>query len=190
VIAAADVVLAPPINYSYYPAFVNYPGSTTLTSDTARDMVVQIVKSLAAHGPKRFYILNTGVSTVGPLKAAQSALAAEGIVMRFTDILAVAGDTVKAVTQQPEGTHADEIETSMMLYIAPMTVDMTKLVKEFPTGTGPLTPIAGAPGRFSASGVYGDATLATRAKGEKVVEATVAGILAEIEELRRTAMKR
>ena len=49
--------------------------------------------------------------------------------------------------------------------------------------------MAGAPGRFSASGVYGDATLATRAKGEKVVEATIAGILAEIEALRRAPAK-
>ena len=42
----------------------------------------------------------------------------------------------------------------------------------------------GNTGNYSASGVYGDATLATRAKGEKVVEATIAGILKDIEELR------
>jgi creatinine amidohydrolase len=185
VLAAADVVVAPVINYSFYPAFVNYPGSTTLTEETSRDVVVQICRSLAAHGPKRFYILNTGVSTVRPLKAAQTLLAADDIDMRFTDILAVAGEAVKAVSEQREGTHADEIETSMMLYIAPTMVDMTKLVREHPTGTGPLTPVPGAPGRYSASGVSGDATLATRAKGEKVVEATIAGILAEIEALRR-----
>jgi creatinine amidohydrolase/Fe(II)-dependent formamide hydrolase-like protein len=33
-------------------------------------------------------------------------------------------------------------------------------------------------------GVFGDATLATRAKGEKIVTAMVNGILAEIEALR------
>ncbi|MGH8526786.1 MAG: hypothetical protein ACREXY_22020 [Gammaproteobacteria bacterium] len=37
---------------------------------------------------------------------------------------------------------------------------------------------------LSASVSYGDATLATRAKGEKVVEATIAGILKDIGYLR------
>jgi len=184
ILEVADVVVAPTVNYSFYPAFVNYPGSTSLRQDTARDIIIDICTTLAAHGPKRFYVLNTGVSTQTPLKAAQALLALNGILLRFTDILTVADPAVKAVTEQREGTHADEIETSMMLYIAPDSVDMTKATKDFPTGTGALTPTKGTVGRYSPSGVYGDATLATRAKGEKVVEATVAGMLKEIEELR------
>lgn len=110
-------------------------------------------------------------------------LSLDGILLRSTDILVVAESAVKAVSQQREGTHADEIETSMMLYIAPDSVDMAKATRDFPTGIGPLTPEKGKAGRYS-PGIYGDATLATRAKGEKVVEATVAGILREIEALR------
>ena len=186
VLQRSDVVIAPTVNYSFYPAFVNYPGSTSLRLDTARDVIVDICTTLAAHGPKRFYVLNTGVSTQTPLKAAQALLALNGIVLRFTDILTVSGPVEKEIAQQREGTHADEIETSMMLYINPDSVDMTKAVTEYPTGTGPLTPTKGAPGRYSASGVYGDATLATRVKGERIVEAAVAGILKEIEDLRAT----
>lgn len=37
---------------------------------------------------------------------------------------------------------------------------------------------------YSPSGIFGDATLATREKGEIVVEAMVAGILREIEAVR------
>jgi creatinine amidohydrolase len=185
VLAASNVVIAPTVNYHFYPAFVNYPGSTTVSANVARDLIVDIVRSLAAHGPRRFYVLNTGVSTVGPLRASQALLKLEGIEMAFTDIIGVAEAVVKGVTQQEAGTHADEIETSMMLYIAPETVNMAKASKDYPTGTGPLTPTKGAPGRYSPSGIFGDATLATRAKGEKVVEATVAGILKEIEALRQ-----
>ena len=105
------------------------------------------------------------------------------ILMRFTD-LSIAGDqAVKAVSEQPEGTHADEIETSMMLHIAPSTVDMSKAAKDFPKGTGPLTPTNPA-GRFSPSGIYGDATLATKTKGEKLTEGLVTDILKDIEALR------
>jgi creatinine amidohydrolase len=184
VMERADVVVAPTVNYHFYPAFVNYPGSTSLKQDTARDLIIDICRTLAAHGPKRFYVLNTGVSTQIPLKAAQALLALDGILLRFTDILAVADSVVKAVSEQREGTHADEIETSMMLYIAPDSVDMTKATKDFPTGTGAWTPVKSNTGNYSASGIYGNATLATRAKGEKVVEAMIAGILKDIEELR------
>ena len=36
VLERADVVVAPTVNYHYYPAFVEYPGSTTLRLETAR----------------------------------------------------------------------------------------------------------------------------------------------------------
>ena len=184
VLRDANVIVAPTINYSFYPAFVEYPGSTHLRLETARDMIVDICTSLAKHGPKRIYILNTGVSTLRPLSAAAEVLAREGILMRFTDILRVAGDVEKQVRQQKEGTHADEIETSWMLYARPETVNMSKAAADYPTGQGPMTPDKNVPGRYSPSGIFGDATLATREKGEKIVEATVRGVLKEIEELR------
>jgi creatinine amidohydrolase len=184
VLRESDVIVAPTINYSFYPAFVAYPGSTHLRLETARDMIVDIAASIARHGPRRIYILNTGVSTVRPLTAAAEILAKQGILMRFTDVLAVAGDVVKEVSQQKDGTHADEIETSWMLYARPETVNMSRAAADYPTGTGPLTPDKGGSGRYSPSGISGDATLATRAKGEKVVEATVKGVLKEIEDLR------
>ena len=185
VLAAADVVIAPTLGYHHYPAFVEYPGSTSLSAETSRDVVVEICRGLARFGPRRFYVLNTGVSTVKPLKAAAEVLAAEGILMRFTDILALAEPIEEQVSEQPGGTHADEIETSMMLYMAPEHVDMSKAVRDFTPKTKPgFSRTPDGPGHYSASGVWGDATLATREKGEKVVEHMVAGILAEIEALR------
>jgi creatinine amidohydrolase len=185
VLAAADVVIAPTLGYHHYPAFVEYPGSTSLSAEVARDVVVEICRGLARFGPRRFYVLNTGVSTVRPLRAAAEVLAAEGILMRFTDILALAEPVEKEVSEQPGGTHADEIETSMMLYIAPETVDMTKAVRDWAPKSKPgFSRTPDGPGHHSASGVWGDATLATRDKGERVVEHMVAGILAEIEALR------
>jgi creatinine amidohydrolase len=182
----AAVVAAPTINYHFYPAFVEYPGSTTLRLETARDLVVDVCRSLARYGPKRFYVLNTGVSTIRALRPAVDVLAAEGIVMRYTDILTVAEDAEKAVRQQEGGTHADEIETSMMLFIDPSLVDMSKAVKDYhPQGQGGLTRDPKGPGTYSPSGVWGDATLATREKGRRVVEATVEGIAKEVEALRQ-----
>jgi creatinine amidohydrolase len=74
-----------------------------------------------------------------------------------------------------------------MLYMNPEPVDMKKAVKDDNPTTAPggLVRDQGKPGRYSPSGVFGDATLATRAKGEVVAKAMVEGMLAEIELLRR-----
>jgi len=187
VLFAADVVIAPTVSYSYYPAFVNYPGSTTVPLEAARDTVLSICRTLAAHGPKRFYILNTGISTVRALKQAHDAAAAEGITLYYFS-LATLGTLEKTLLKQPGGTHADEGETSMMLYMAPEAVDMTKAVKDYHprTGDGPFQRVQGLPGVYSKSGTWGDATLATREKGQQLTEAAVRIILEEIEALRKS----
>ena len=185
VLRRSSVVVAPTVNYHYYPAFVEYPGSTTLRLETARDLVVDICRSLARYGPRRFYALNTGVSTIRALKLSADILAADGIRLHYTDILKAGEAAEKQVKQEEGGTHADEIETSMMLFIAPSTVDMKKAVKDYhPSEKHGLTRNPNGEGVYSASGVYGDATLATREKGEILVRATVEGLLKDIEDLR------
>ena len=179
------VVIAPTVNYSFYPAFLEYPGSTSLTLDTARDVVVEICRSLARSGPRRFYVLNTGVSTARALAPAAETLEAEGILMRYTDLLKTLSPIEKKVSQQEGGTHADEIETSMILYMEPGAVDMSKAVKDYhASGKGGLTRDPNGPGTYSPTGIWGDPTLATRAKGKIVVEAFVDALLKEIEDLR------
>jgi len=189
VLKRTNVVVAPTVNYHYYPAFIEYPGSTTLRLETARDLMVDICKSLARYGPKRFYALNTGVSTIRPLRMSAELLAQDGITLRSTDILKVNEAAEKQVQQEEGGTHADELETSMMLVIAPSSVDMKKAVKDYhPSGKGGLSRDPNGGGDYSASGVFGDATLATRKKGEILVRGLVDGIVKEIDKLRASRM--
>lgn len=153
--------------------------------ETARDLVLDICRTLARFGPRRFYILNTGISTLRALKPTAELLAAEGIVLRYTD-LKITEPVERAIRREEGGTHADEIETSMMLYIAPASVNMKKAVKDYHSenGRGGLTRDPNRPGLYSPTGIWGDPTLATRAKGRIVVEALVTGILREIDDLR------
>jgi creatinine amidohydrolase len=187
VVNAARVVVYPTINYHYYPAFRPFPGSTMIEQTTARDMVADVIRSIATHGPRKFYVLNTGVSTIAPLAATQALLRLEKIEMRFTDILNVAGDVEKRLSKQKEGTHADETETSAMLYIAPEVVKMPSAVQDY-RRLRDQWPHLAATGAEAATGVYGDPTLATREKGAVIVEAMVKGILREIEDLRQASV--
>jgi len=102
-----------------------------------------------------------------------------------TDILNATASLEKDIKQEEGGTHAEEVETSIMLFIAPEVVDMKKAVKDYhPSPKGGLTRNPNGEGAYSASGIYGDATLATRKKGEIMVNAMLDGIVKEIEALR------
>ncbi len=190
VLEARPVAMLPTVTYGFYPAFLEFPGSVSLSLETQRDVVVQICRSIARHGPRRFYVLNTGVSTVRALKPAAEILAREGILMRFTDVLAAGKEAEAAVAQQKFGTHADEIETSMVLYMEPAAVRMEKAVVD--GGRLGPSPLTRDPNRtdahYAPSGVFGDATLATWQKGERVTEAKLAHILEEIDDVQRAPL--
>jgi creatinine amidohydrolase len=188
--AATSVVIAPTLTYHFYPTFLEYPGSTSLSRTTARDMTLDIVRSLARYGPHRFYVLNTGITTKVPLQDAAVALRSDGILLGYTDPSPALHGAGIELKQAPVGGigHADEIETSMMLFVDPSAVDMSKAAAEYGTGSGPMTRQKDAPGLYSASGVYGDPRLATREKGQSLVENLVVRALGDIEAIRATEL--
>ncbi len=187
------VLVLPTLQYGYYPAFLEYPGSISLRSDVCRDMLIDICQSLASQGARRFYVLNTGVSTLKPLKAARPIIVAQGVRMEFTDISTAYAALRRQVETQPAGTHADEIETSMMLYIAPHVVRLDQAQRDIHPDRGPggLTrdPKADA-GIYSPTGAYGDPSLATLEKGKIVVEGMVSYLVQQVQTLSSEHVRR
>jgi len=186
VAAEVPVVVMPTIQYGYYPAFLEYPGSVSIDREIFKEFVKGICLSLARHGVRKLYILNTGVSTLQPLKEAAEELISEGIRLRYTDISEVGREVRMQVQEQEGGTHADELETSVMLYIKPEVVDMSRAVKDYhPLGGRGLTrnPKRRDAGAYSPTGIFGDPTLASREKGRLIIEAMIRDIVSEINEL-------
>ena len=179
----SSVVVAPTLTYHFYQTFLDYPGTTSVTAATARDLTVDVVRSLARSGPRRFYVLNTGVPTMGPLSRAAERLREEGILLGYTDVSRL-GDGMPLQQRTVTTMHADEVETSMMLFVDPAAVDMHKAVAEYGRGSGPMTRRPDAPGFYSASGVSGDPTLATREKGRALVDALIRIVVEDIERVR------
>lgn len=179
------VAILPTIQYGYYPSFLEYPGSVSLQAETFKNLVVDICRSMNGYGVRKFYVLNTGISTLRPLEAAAEELARDGIVLRYLNLLEVDKTLPRDILKQEGGTHADESETSMMLYIAPDTVDMNKAVKDYDSRPGRkgLTRNPQGQGIYSPSGVWGDATLATQEKGRVIVETTVRAIVEQVRDL-------
>ncbi len=185
VIKEVPVVVLPTLQYGYYPAFLEYPGSISIQAETFKNIIMDICRSMNGYGIKKFYVLNTGVSTLRPLSLAKEELAKTGVFLDYLNILEVDENLPFGMMKQEGGTHADEGETSMMLYIAPETVDMSQAVKDYdsrPDRRG-LTRDPEGDGHYSPTGIWGDPTLATREKGRIIVENTVSSIVNQVKEL-------
>jgi creatinine amidohydrolase len=181
IMARLPVVVAPLINASFYPAFIEYPGSISLRYQTARDLIADTCMSLASFGLSRFYVINTGLSTLRPLAEVKTLLD-EGTVFEYLDLDAALQGLPENLLQQQYGSHADEHETSLMLYIAPEVVDMSRAVDDGAEGEGRLTRTRGQ-GLWSKSGVFGQATLASADKGKVIAQVLLRHVLAQIESL-------
>jgi len=184
IVKRLPVLVAPTVNYSFYPAMVEYPGTVSLSIETAKAVFIDIVRSFARFGPRHFYFLNTGISTLKPLKLAADELKTEGVTVAYSDLGVLLETVRKDIEEQEGGTHADEIETSMMLFIAPEVVRMDKAVCDFTgNGPGPLTPVQREGAVYSPTGAWGDPTRATKEKGEQLVVSLVNGIADDINQL-------
>lgn len=181
----AHVMVWPTVNYGYYPAFVDYPGSTSLSETTFIALVIEILGAIRHAGAQRVLLLNTGISTIEPLEVAIGRSPGFAV-LQLVNVYA--GPRYRAstaeLTEQPRGGHSDESETSIMLAIAPEKVDMSHA--EACSGNvirGRLQRVDPRRPGYSPSGVYGDPTLATPDKGRRLADAMLADVLAELESI-------
>lgn len=178
------VLVLPTLQYGCSPGLNEYPGSISIRGSVFRDTVVDIFQGMAEHGAAAFYALSTGSCSVEPLRQSQAFLRGESLRMDYTDARGAFAPVRRLVETQPDGSHADEIATSIMLYIAPEVVQMDRAQRDINPnpGTGNLTRNpAGQDGVYSPTGSYGDPTLATLEKGEVLVEGMVASLVEHIQ---------
>ncbi len=187
------VILMPALPYGYFPAFIDFPGSVSIRPEYFMGVVGDIIRSLARHGTQKFLILDGGVSTNPPMRTLATILHNElGIQVALTNILGLGEQVAKEISEQESGGHADEMETSNMLVIRPDLVKMDRAVKETLGGArggrGAAIPKVYVAGRMTTkSGINGDATLATRAKGEKLLAAMAQDIIDFVVEFAKAA---
>ncbi len=180
------VCVAPNIPYHFFPAFIEYPDSAQIYLETATQMVIDLCVTWHKQGAPKIYVLNMSISTNKPLSAAKKILAEKNIEFDFFDLSAMdEHPDIMAITQQKNGTHADEIETSVMLYIKPEVVQIEKAVSEDTTPKeGPLTPnISATDKHVSVSGAWGNPLLATKEKGEITVRVIKEMLKKDLEKL-------
>lgn len=181
------VLMLPILNFAYFPAFVDWPGTVSIGASSFISFVSDIVRSYARHGAKKFLLLDGGVSTQGPLSIVSYDLANElGIRVAVTNIAELGGEAKKRVCVEKGGGHGDESETSCVLAIRPDLVRLDRAVDETAqavphtrSGSGALLITLKGPMRTK-SGINGAPSAASAEKGRAILDAMGREVLAFI----------
>jgi creatinine amidohydrolase len=160
VIERLPVLAAPVVGFGYYPAFTAFAGSQHLSAATFKALLSELLGNLRSHGVSRVVLLNTGVSTELPIDEVASG-ANDLLVLHMRGL----GGAAEKLLDVPQGGHADERETSVMLALEPRSVRMDRLRLD---------------GSFEATGATGDPSRATAFKGERILAARVDDIVSAI----------
>jgi creatinine amidohydrolase len=169
-----DALVWPTLTYGYYPAFIDYAGSCSLSIATFEALVREIAGQILDGGCRKLLVLNTGISSLAPVDRALARVAYGRVRHLWIHEGPRYPRVARQLAEQNHGSHADELETSLMLAIAPHLVSMTRaeassgVAREVP---GALAAPDPASPHYSRSGTYGDPTRATAAKGEALLAA-------------------
>ncbi|HWE64384.1 MAG TPA: creatininase family protein [Chloroflexota bacterium] len=192
------------VPYSFNEHHMDFPGTITIDVHTIIDYIAAIGTSVAHHGFRHLVLFNGHGSNVPFLD-----VAARMITNRSEAVCALASwwsllkpeDLAWRESPFPGGfSHGCEAETSLLLGIAPDLVDMTRAVRtmdEVQTSEHIWWDLAGSSGVFfqeffsrnTATGVQGDATLATEEKGRLLFAAATRRLSAFLEEFRRREIR-
>jgi creatinine amidohydrolase len=195
----AETVLLPAIPHGYSPHHMDFPGAITIGWDTFTRYCTDVGTSLARHGFKRMLYVNGHGSNQNLVE-----MAARLVGLEHSDVLSAACfylqspeavSTIAEIRESSRGGmgHACELETSIYLEIDADGVSMEKAVDErssvegenawFDWSDGPLKLMPWW-NTFSRTGVHGDPTLATAAKGKVLLDAAVVEIGSYVRELK------
>jgi creatinine amidohydrolase len=169
---AIPALIWPVVSYGHYPAFVSYAGSCSLSAALFEAMVRELAMSLLGYGASTVLLVDTGISTIAPIDRAIDGLNALHLKVQDGPLYR---EAAHQLTTQLHGGHADELETSRLLALAPHLVNMGRAAASpvEPPGPGPMQPENPAAANYSASGSIGDPTAATAAKGRILLNAMV-----------------
>jgi creatinine amidohydrolase len=179
-------LMLPTLPYGQVWSLKNFPGSINVSNESLIGMLVDIGESLYEQGFRIFAMVNGHLGNAVALKEA-----ARKLYQRYPDfkIFYFFYPGTKQVTDHVRKTksshgtyfHACEIETSFMLYLAEEYVEMEKAITDIPIIpiSADTTPTPWE--EFTSSAVLGDSTLATKEKGQQIIEVALKNIVEMIE---------
>lgn len=188
------VLVLPPVPYGLNLHHIDFPGTVHIEPETFVAFCVDITKSVAYHGFRRILVVN-GHGSNTPLVdlVARKTVLATPALCAAVNYFTLAREAFEAVRETEVVAHADEMETSLYLHLAPDRVQMDRAVsgddvpgRFLSSDSTPDRPARFSDywGRWTSDGVHGDPTAATAEKGKLIFEAAVGGLLELVDEWR------
>lgn len=185
-----DAFVLPTLPYGQVWSLKNFPGSIHIRNESLISFLYDIGISLHRQGFKIFVMLSAHLGNATALKEAARKLYEDISDLKVLYLFYPGtGKIVETIRESPSSHHtyfhACEIETSFMLYLAPEFVDMERAISENPDIplSADVTPTPWE--EFTDTAVLGDATLATREKGEKIIQVALNNMVQFIEDLKK-----
>jgi len=125
----ANILTTPPIWFGWSPHHLVLPGSVSIDPRTLSDLLYDIIKSLNEHGFKKFVVINGHrlVNIPWMQISAERCQRELGVKVVIFDPAYMEKEIIGELGFGEVG-HAEEIETSHMLYLYPNLVEMDKAV--------------------------------------------------------------
>ena len=177
----------PPLYYGKSNEHWHFPGTITLSAQTLRQILLESAESLYRAGFRKLVWMNAHGGQPQVFEMAARDLHQQYPDLKVFPLFTWQVPNVAAELITPKelelGIHAGDAETSLMLSILPDQVQMDQAVCEYPHGLpensllsmeGAL-PFAWVTRDLTRSGVLGDATVATRAKGDRLLQSLAEG---------------
>ena len=197
--AGLPVLFLPPHNVGLSPEHVRFPGTLTLSPTTVLALWTELGECVARAGVKKLLLLNGhgGQVSVMDIVARELRTRCDLLVYStswFSLPLPPAVADQFSAQEHRFGIHAGEIETSMMLHLAPQTVRMEharnfrstsqdRAERHAVLGNGKSAKLGWQMQDYHPAGAVGNAAGATAAKGRAVVEAAAGQLAALLQEL-------
>ena len=169
-----DSFVLPTLPYGQVWSLRNFPGSINVSNEALIRLLADIGEFISSgippihHGqrPSR----QCGCAEGSGENFIRTGTRIEGVLLLYPGTKEITAEVREASAAHGSYMHADEIETSYMLYLAGEYVDMSKAIDGAPhiPVEADFTPTPWE--EMTASAVLGDATLATREKGERIIE--------------------
>jgi len=187
---AAGLIELPVLPYGQVWSLEHFDGSLSISDETLVALITEIAGGLERVGVKGLVLYSAHLGNTAAMKKATRALEERGglpaISMAYPGLAAVSAQVRESAQSHPTIMHADELETSILLALRGDVVHMDRAVAEYPEFPSYFD---SAPVRWdtvTTSGVFGDATVATAAKGELIVDHVVRTAAAIITEWKGT----
>lgn len=112
-----NALITPPMWFGWSPHHMVLPGTITIRAEILIEWLFDVLKSLSEHGIRKFVLLNGHriVNVIWMQLAAEKAQRELGVEIKIFDPAYMSKDIIEELGFGPVG-HAEEIETSHMLY--------------------------------------------------------------------------